>query len=488
MASVLETFFILFETDATDAKKGVDGLNKKLGDTAKVSKKSVDASDKLTKELKKMGKEALTAAAGFFALRAVLSRTLQTITNLDELGKFSRLIGENIGKLSAWQEAIIRVGGSASGFQQTIESLNEKIVDASLKGMNEIVPFFNQLGISLLDTNDKAKTTLDLLPEIAESFEGLTKQQSFGIGKKLGLDKATILLLQKGRKEVELMVEQQGKLGVASKEATEISAKFNREMADLRQVMGFSAQSMLVSVLPALTAVIGGLTELGVWMSDNSELVQGFFVGLGLAVTTYALPAMIALATAAWAAILPFLAIAIPIAAAAVAIALLYEDITLFVNGQESLIGKLVDRWGFFGDVVKFIGVQVKDFYNILKSVFGFLLDLFIAPQRALETMLGLLGGIGGQIKDFFGFGDNDVIVNAKKTLELANGSSLGSQTSSSIQNSSATNSKNTSVKTGDIVINTQATSTDDIASEAAGSLNRQLRTVIDNFDDGVAL
>lgn len=670
MSSVLETFFILFESDASDARSDVDQLNKSLDasersadaatsaaanfsegvqqlsnasknaaaslvqlsseEAVKVSQidnlrslsneiaslseadainlgkkigldektiqtlrkgeagvrelssslqKVESPADKASKKFVEMGKSAAGAVGGIFALGAIVAGTLSKATELDELGKFSRVIGENVGEVNAWEQAVIRAGGSADSFRTSVESLNEKVVDASVKGTNEIVPFFNQLGISIVDANGKARSTLELLPELADAFEGLNSQESAGLGKKLGLDQGTILLLQSGRREVEAMVKRQKELGVASAESVAVSEKFNDQLSDLKQVMGFASQEMLVGVLPAVTAVLEVFTDLGMWMNDNQVLVEGFFIGIGLATLKFAIPPMISLATAVWAAIAPFLAIGLAIAAVSTAFALLYEDIVAFENGQDSLIGKIAEKWPIVGDIIKGLIATIKFAFTALTELASFLVDIFTDPMRALEKLKSLASGVA----DFFGFGDDqdievaatkktineditksssdgsqrpsdeidipdqaspivnipasdipspdiltepyislsqpsdesamaaresataivgaidrlierqsakqdqaEIVVAAQESISVAASSPLASQTSNSIQNNRTSNSRSTSVQTGDIVIQTQATDAEGIASEASGSLERQLRSTVDNFDDGI--
>lgn len=519
MPSVLETFFILFESDASDAKKEVDSLDKSLDDVEKTAGKSVDASDKAGDAFLEMGRSAIGAIAGVFALGSIISGTMAKAQQIDDLGKFSRVIGENVGDVNAWEEAVIRAGGTADSFRQSVASLNEKVVDASVKGFNEIVPFFNQLGISIVDANGKAKSTLELLPQLATAFESISEQESSGLGKKLGLDQGTILLLQAGRKEVEAMIKRQRELGVVSKESVAVSEKFNDQMSDLRQVMGFASQSMLINVLPAVTAVLEVFTDLGSWMGENQTLVEGFFIGIGFAVLKFALPSMISLAAAVWTVVAPFLAVGLTIAAVGAAFALLYEDVVAFMDGQDSLIGQMSEKWPIVGDIVKGIVGFVKNFISAMSGLGQFLIHIFTDPQKALEKFLSVGNFINDFIAGLFGFGDNDIDVNINKTekdersgglfdfgddqeeetektiiqkaqesIRIASASPISSQTSNSIQNSSSVNSRSTSVQTGDIVIHTKATDADGIAGEAAGSIKNQFRTAVENFDDGVAI
>lgn len=482
--SVLETFLIMFESDASDAKQEVEGLDKALDDTDKSATKAVDSSDKAGAAFLEMGKSALGAVAGVFALGSIIQGTLAKAADIDELGKFSRVIGENVGDVNAWEQAVIRAGGSADSFRASVESLNEKVVDAAVKGTNEVVPFFNQLGISIVDANGKARSTLDLLPELADAFEGLSEQESAGLGKRLGLDQGTILLLQSGRREVEALVKRQKELGVVSEQAVEVSEKFNDQLADLKQVLEFTSQSLLISFLPAVTSVLEVFTEIAQWIGQNQVLVEGFFIGIGLATLKFAIPPIITLATAVWAAVAPFLVIGLAIAAVGAAFALIYEDVVAFMNGQESMIGQMEKRWPIVGDIVRNLVAFIKNFISAMSGMAEFLWDIFTAPTKALEKLMS----VGGFVKDLLGFGDNDAVLNAQQTIEAAGSSGIAAQTSSSIQNSTTNSSRSTQVNTGDIVIQTSATDADGIASDAAGSLDRQLRTTVENFDDGVAI
>lgn len=489
---VLEKFLILFESDADDANKDVKKLDKSLDDTEKSAKGVTKASDGASKQFVSMGVKALGAVGGIVAITSAITGMVATAGRIDDLVKFSDLIGENAADVDAWGGAAVRAGGSADAFQGSIKSLNEKMVDASVKGFNEITPFFNQLGISIVDTNNKVKSTIDILPELAESFEGMSKQQSLGIGQKLGLDSGTIALLQQGTAEVDKLIERQRKLGLVSAEAGEISAEFNDMLADFKQVSSASAQSLLITFVPAMTWTLGKLIDLSMWAKENKPIVIGFFIG----VAAVAIPTLFSLAAAGWAAIAPLLVMAAPFIAigaaaalAGTAVALVTEDIMAFINGQDSLLGDIAEKWPIVGHIVKDIVNDVETSVEMIKAFAGFLFDIFVAPEKALKSLKNAFGGV----KDFFGFGDEETEINkniaiGQGSIDLASSSPLASQTSNSIQNSNKSMSRSTSVQTGDIVIQTQATDAEGIASEVGGSLQEEMRTTVENFDDGIAI
>jgi len=482
--SILDKFFILFETDAAEAKKDVSELDKKLDNIEKTAQRSVESSDKSGQAFSRMGHAALGAVAGVLTLQRAVTGTFSKAMQLDNLAKFSKLIDESVGSVQAHEEAVIRAGGSADGFRQSITSLNEKMIDASVKGTNEIVPFFNQLGISIVDANGKARSTLSVLPELAESFERLSKSQSAGLGKKLGLDQGTILLLQSGRREMEAAIKRQRELGVASKESTEIAEKFNDQWSDLKQVMGFAAQEILVDVLPSITSLFKTLTKAGDWIDSNQSLVHGFFIGIGTVAGAIALPAIVALNKAILAN--PIVRLITLVLGLGSAFALVYEDVMMFLDGNKSATGELEKKWPIIGDIIRNIAAFIKLFVGAMGGLAVFLYDIFTSPLKALEKIISIGDSAGKWLREKLGFGgDDDVVLKASRSLQIAGASNVGAYTSNSINNKTLT-SKNMAVNVGDVTIHTQATNADDVAADLRGTIDRQLRSMVDNFDDGI--
>lgn len=485
--SVLEVFTIIFEADAGKADKGVKSLDKNLDGLEKSATDTTDSVEAMAGEFVAAGKSALGAVAGVAALVGMVANLRMKAQKLDELGKFSELVGESVGDIDAWSQAVIRAGGSSDSFQQSIKSLNEKLYDTAIKGTSEILPFFNQLGISIVDANGRAKKTLDILPELASAFEGLTKRESAGLGQKLGLDEGTVRLLQKGSAEVANQIALMRKFGVANEEATELSADFNDKLSNISQIFGYMNQQMLVSVLPAVNMMLDGFTDVSMWVSENQVLVEGFFIGIGLAALKFAIPPMITLAVAVWAAVAPFLAIGAAILAVGAAFAIIYDDVNAFMNGQKSFLGEMVEKYPLLGKiiegitfVIKLLIAEVKGALNILNELGKFLLDVFLDPMAALEKLKNLAGEVWDSIKGFFGFSDS--VVKAEMSIQKAESNPLAGMTSQSISNSR----RSTRVNTGDIIIQTQATDASGIANEAGRAFEERMSQAVDSFDDGV--
>lgn len=446
---------------------------------------------KLSEELGRMGKKALGAIAGIVALTQVIKGVFSQTEDLHDLLNTSKALNVNIGELDAWGKAIEANGGSAEKFQSSLESLNSKLTEVSITGKSDVLPYFNALGISMLDATGQARSTLDVLPELADAFQGLSASESMQFGKKLGLDQQTILTLQQGRREVEALVDKQKSLGVATEEAAELSAEFNKNMSNLKNSLGSMSQSVLVKVLPAINWMLDLFTSVSDWVKDNQALVEGVFIGIGAAILFFAIPPLILMAKTMILATWPFILIGLAVAALIAIFAILWDDVKAFFNGQDSLLGEALKLWEKFGD---WVGEIFDALIEGFKAFGDGIVAVFTSPLKALMKLWELAKKVGRGIKGFFGFGGGDdddaseAIEAAQDQVIAAGDSELGSQTSNSVSSSNSSSNRNTTVNVGEIAIQTEATDADGIMAEAAQSLDNQLRSTVENYDDGVLM
>jgi hypothetical protein len=260
---------------------------------------------------------------------------------------------------------------------------------------------------------------------------------------------------------------------------------------------------------------------------------------ISLAASTWAAVApMIAMSAVAIAAAAPFIVMGAAVVALSIGLALLVEDVMAFMSGGDSMIGGIAEKWPIVGEIIRGIVAAVSFAFDTLKAFWGFLFDVVTAPIETLnkvknaiadfkviqviidavksliavvaeavagfQTLMDLPGKAVGAVKDFFGFGSGEEsdgsgeesdgsgeesdIEKGKSAINIASNSPIAAQTSSSIANSSKSSSRNTSVQTGDIIIQSQATDAEGIAREVGGSLSSQMRAAVDDFDNGIDL
>jgi len=495
VTSLLETFGILFESDADDVKKGADEAGKAVDDLESKIESTDVVAEKLGKSFLGLTTSAKNAIASVIGFAAISAGVLNATQQADQLGKFSKVLGLNAQEVGAWSEAVIRAGGSAQGFRSSIMSLTSQLTDFLLTGGGPAIEVLSRLGVSAFDAQGKIKTAFDLLPNLADAFERLSAAEAFSFGQKLGLDQSTILLLQQGRREVEDLVRRQKELGITTKEDTRLAAEFNDAWADFAQQSSATFRALGTVVLPVLSQVFTLVDDFSDLLVENKDLVIGFFVGIAGAITLYYLPAMFSAATAAIAAMAPFLLLAAVVTAIGVVFALVYEDIVAFSNGQDSMIGKILEKYPIIGEVVDKLKESFKTFSEFVVKAFDFLLHL---PDKIVEGFkkvkdsipeipsfsdikegaLGLIGLGGGETDEALAIG--------REQITGADTNPLSGQSMTSMSSTKTANTS-TSVSVGNVNVDARGGDAKDIASGVSSALGEQMKQAVNNFDDGVA-
>ena len=189
--SLLSTFTILFNSDASDAAREADNLSSSLDDVegSAVSAASGvdDATESYNANAEVVG--SLTKAMGglllaYISVDAVASGVFGNAQAIDSIGKLSQTMGENIEEMDAWGEAVARNGGSAEAFQGTIQSLQGSLQEMKITGGGEMINTLAMLGVQATDSGGQIKSAFDILPEIARSFDGMSAAQSKAFGEK----------------------------------------------------------------------------------------------------------------------------------------------------------------------------------------------------------------------------------------------------------------------------------------------------------------
>lgn len=403
--SLLDTLTILFDTDGKKASKDVDELNDKLNDTEKSAGDATKGIDEMGSSANNAGqmfgelaKMAGTALASYLAFGAIKAQVMKTAQMTDQIGKFGQTLGLNVKQLDAWGEAAARSGGSASAFQGSVAGLQQQLTQIQFGGGSQMIQSLGMIGISAFDANGNLRDTFDILGDVADQFKQMPPARAYAIGGMLGLDQGTILLLQQGRYNIEQLVEQQLRFGSASAQAYKAAADFDDSLDNLDRSFRSIWQSINTFVLPPITALINGFNEAVTFLRENQDFAVGFFGVLGGAILALALPPMISLAAATLAATWPILAIGAAIVALAALFGLLYDDVKHYIDGQDSLLGRLLDRYEWLKDGVVAVFDFIKKAWQELLAVIDWAKLLVTNPQAAIDELEDYLKGIGQSI------------------------------------------------------------------------------------------
>lgn len=486
MAGIFEAFAILFTSDteqATDGMKdldkGVEKLDHSVDKAQHQLKKFSDESVSAEHSLGAFGerlKEVAALAVGYFAIDKIMERFHEAKEMADKMDEFSEAIDANIEEVSAWGDATKMAGGSVEGFKQSLSSLARAQADVAAKGKSRLTPFFDELGIKLTNANGKAKTALDLLPDIQEAFSKIGKEQAFAFGQKIGLDDGTVMLLQKSRKELDELIERQRWLGVITKEQGQAAGEWNDALDDTDHAWRSLTAQLVVNFLPAVQAVNNAVQHVLVFLKNHSDFVEGITYGLmgfaaAVGVVVVALNPVVGIVAA----------IAVGITWLSTVIGALYEDFKAWTNGDSSLLGEI------FGDFDSFKAKAVSTFETVIdwiKDAIDTLKQFWhwvTHPGEALDEIAGGIKGLFGPLLD--GLPNVTRMLGKGLSVMSMTQTPLASLSSGAMRASNVLNGGD--VRIDKVEVTTQATDADGIARSIDTSLTGVLSKTSAAFANG---
>lgn len=432
LQSILQTFYILFKSDAKDVKKGTEEAKKSTDGLSDSLKKVNLDTDRVGESFVAIGRSLAGVVAAFMATGSILGNLKQAYDYTLQLKQSSEALNVNASDLDAWGRVVTRTGGTVQGFIGSVKSLAQA-------------------------TNLRYQDAIRLLPKIADIFRKAGADKAIRLGQNFGLDESLVRTLMKGGKEVERLVKAEKELGVVNKQNEATVGAFNDAITNSRNQFNHLWMEVNDHILPVLTELIIVAGKAAEFMSKHSRVIVGAFIGIGIA-------AAIALA---------------PILAAEAGTLALYAAVMVAISGFALFYDQVLE---IYDELKKFpaFNAFVKGFFNAIK----FSAEAAIFPVKTLIALFQ-------KMKQLFNFGSKHGVEFFKKVKEeltissnspvnaLPYGSPVG------LFGSQAFNTKQASVQTGDIIINTQATDSKGIAMSLKDYMENTFRQATGQFDDG---
>lgn len=213
---------------------------------------------------------AAAAAAAAVAMGVALTRT---IDDMDKLNKTSQKLGIPVEQLSALAYAADLADVSFEQLSKGVGKLSKNMVDAAAKPTGDAANAFRALGVSVLDSNGKLKSSEVVLGDLAEAFasapDGPKKTAlAMAVFGKAGAD--LIPLLNGGRDSLNEMTAEAKAFGaIVSTSAGKQAEAFNDNLTRL----GYAVKGLFVQtaekLLPTLVNVSAGMVE---WAKNSGIL------------------------------------------------------------------------------------------------------------------------------------------------------------------------------------------------------------------------
>lgn len=402
--SILDTFFIMFEGDA----KGAEAASKKaeaagVGAAHNITKAMAEQVVEtkiaehevgilrhhlglLHEQGHKFFEELLVAYASYEVFEKLAESVTHTAEEMHKLGETAELLGVSVTTLDQYGQMAIRTGGSVEEFNNTLIRMQTQLARLDAGSSSRIKRIFESMGISP-ESNGKLKTSFQLLDELHGKFQGMDNAKSAGLGRAIGLDPATIRLLQMTNEEYDKLKNHVVALGLATYENVKVSKEYIDVQKDMDQGWREVEMTLGALVLPALSYILEELGKFFEWTATHKNLIVGFFEAIGVA----ALVAGIYIAIAFW----PITLIVAAVLGIAAAFALVYDDIVTYMHGGKSVIGEVLNwikqEWG-----------KVPDFFQgILETIVGLFTGNF---DKVVEGFTKVINGIKNAWNAFVGW------------------------------------------------------------------------------------
>ncbi|MEY0432883.1 hypothetical protein [Providencia huaxiensis] len=411
--------------------KGIEAANSEVKAQGEVQK-ALDNTDtkyqKTGNTVVSFAKKALGAVGLLMGATAMVSESVTRSAEIESLDKLGKKINVATADVDAFAGSMAELGGTRDAAQADLSAMAKSFGFAK-NSMEKVLKTADKVqGMKF----DKAKATLSAL--------GVT-------------DDKTVELMMKGRKELERMMGIQKEYSGINKESIEQSIKFNKAMQGFKQSSGLLKNSFLEMVIPVLTKGLEWINKFVGFCKDNKQLMIGFFIAIGSAVAIFYVPSMIAAATATLAATWPILAIVAVIALLAAAFAFVYDDIMNFIDGNDSMIGRILDEYPELKEVilrlwqtfkilfeylmvaVKFVADIVVDAYNTMNNALNQFIDWLVVSINAIvswgndfkgvfntvsDAVVGIFKWLWAQIQQYLGWINDglDAIKNGWSTVK----------------------------------------------------------------------
>ena len=471
MANIIDSLLIAVKMDNTDLDKGLKQAESKVSSFADRIKAGA------------LAKFGALASVGF-----IMSEVKNLTAVADDLGKIADRIGADVPKLQSWAVASKLAGGSVQSFYGTAERLGGELQRIAITGKSRLLPFFESMGVATLDAAGKARDVFDVLTDVAGAVEGMDRQTSAGLLKRLQLDEGTIGLLQMGKKGMQDLIRYERELGVFQKEDTVIAANYNDAMDRLTRSLNMVFLPVMRMFAPILTEAAKATTSAFAFMQKHSLALEIALAGIALVIGVAVLPSL-------WSLFIAIMTNPITwIIAAIVGLILILEDLYVYAKGGKSqfeslwktlgtgeeVMAALQGAWDFlkaaaqfaweilkfilkdlitrFLYLLKFIAMLGVGAMNVFKAIGGFINDYFITPLEnawnTLKKIIDNLPSLDG-VKDFLGGRYEQFFTPI--TPQLAGAGAGGNKT----------------LEIGKIDIHTQATNADGIAADIGKGINK---------------
>lgn len=344
---LMDVFGFLFETEGTeDVKSELSQIDKKTQEVKQDTDKLSTSFSDLTRAL-----APLAAAYG------VLKASMDFSREAEQIGFLSQMSGVSAQALGELGFAASQFGGDINSAASAVMGLQRNILQLRRTGSGPLVQAGMMYGINISTDPEQ------MLKNIAKRFETLSAPMQMDLGHMLGLDNATIMMLQGGLQQFTEQLEKAKKYTFIDDKMVERARalmKVNRENSAIWE----GIKNVLVDYInPFVLGLLEVVRDIGEYLFEHKTIAFTIAAGIGAIAV-----AMLPIEKIGSAVFGFFTGWGGALTAVTAAVALIGDDVEHYLKGSNSLLGEFVKQFPELKGTVDSTIASIQSMWNALKS------------------------------------------------------------------------------------------------------------------------
>lgn len=269
MPTVIDSLIVKLGLDPkgfTSGQKQAAASMLKTRQDADATAKQLEAAGKRGAEFfNRMRSEALKLAAVLVGGAGVYAFVQRLNTADAALGRFAKNTGLSANELAAFEQASLRLGGSADATRGSIRSISQELERLAVTGNTEILRPLNLTGVELAKFVDKATPMADKIGMISDALKKVSDQQgrtrALFLAGQMGIDEGTFNLLVQGNAALQQQLSLVKALGLTTEKDVKAAQDLVTAFHDLSQVVYGVLREAFTEISPILTQMMKDLRE-----------------------------------------------------------------------------------------------------------------------------------------------------------------------------------------------------------------------------------
>ncbi|WP_160286396.1 phage tail tip lysozyme [Pseudomonas knackmussii] len=284
MATVIDALIVTLGLDSSGFKKGekeAADAQKRFVRESEVSAKQIAAQAKIMSEgFRRVRNELLGLFAVAIGANGLKDFISNAVKGQAELGYLSKNLGMSARELDAWGKTVKTVGGSAEGFQASLQNIASGIEAFKLGEDSPVVGMFRAIGVNVADSAGKMRPFKDVLLDVADALQKYDAQDQIKIAQSLGIDQGTLNVLRQGRQAVQDLYGEMYKSSGVTEESVKRAQEAQRVWGEFTAQANGVGQAIFEAMGPALVELTKDLRDFGSWVNEHRTEIQKFFTDL----------------------------------------------------------------------------------------------------------------------------------------------------------------------------------------------------------------